>query len=136
MLDKYGRLIDDSRDYIIWQALELVFKRDKNLPAGSSRREMLAAMWNARSTGLNLLVQHHSLDHSGMREQSVLAQKSWARCKQNQQRPAEDRVVRRAVESRNLVSFVVSAAVRGLRTVLLSAGCAAPLLPSPESRAE
>jgi hypothetical protein len=29
MLDKYGRLIDDSRDYTIWQELELVFKRDK-----------------------------------------------------------------------------------------------------------
>ena len=29
MLDKYGRFIDDSRDYIISQALELVFKRDK-----------------------------------------------------------------------------------------------------------
>ena len=28
-LDKYGRFIDDSRDYIISQALELVFKRDK-----------------------------------------------------------------------------------------------------------
>ncbi len=28
MLDKYGRFIDDSRDYIISQALELVFKRD------------------------------------------------------------------------------------------------------------
>ena len=100
---------------------------------------MLAAMWNARSTGLNLLVQHHSLDHSGMREQSVLAQKSWAICKQNRQRPAEDRVVRRAVESRNLVSFVVSAAVRGLRIIPLSffaAGRAAPLLPSPESRVE
>ncbi len=29
MLDKYGRLIDDSRDYTICQELELVFKRDK-----------------------------------------------------------------------------------------------------------
>ena len=29
MLDKYSRFIDDSRDYIISQALELVFKRDK-----------------------------------------------------------------------------------------------------------
>ena len=28
-LDSYGRFIDDSRDYIISQALELVFKRDK-----------------------------------------------------------------------------------------------------------
>ena len=28
MLDKYGRFIDDSRDYIIREALELVFKRD------------------------------------------------------------------------------------------------------------
>jgi hypothetical protein len=46
-----------------------------------------------------------------MREESVLAQKSWARCKQNQHRPVENRVVRRAVESRNLVSFVVSTAL-------------------------
>ena len=29
MLDKFGRFIDDSRDYIISQASELVFKRDK-----------------------------------------------------------------------------------------------------------
>ena len=29
LLDKYGRFIDDSRDYIISQALELVFKRYK-----------------------------------------------------------------------------------------------------------
>jgi hypothetical protein len=29
MLHSYGRFIDDSRDYIISQALELVFKRDK-----------------------------------------------------------------------------------------------------------
>ena len=29
MLDSYGRFIDDSRDYIISQALERVFKTDK-----------------------------------------------------------------------------------------------------------
>ena len=29
MLDKCGRFIDGSREYIISQALELVFKRDK-----------------------------------------------------------------------------------------------------------
>jgi hypothetical protein len=29
MLDSCGRFIDDSRDYIISQALEPVFKRDK-----------------------------------------------------------------------------------------------------------
>jgi len=29
MLYKYGRFINDSRDYIISQALELIFKRDK-----------------------------------------------------------------------------------------------------------
>lgn len=29
MLDNYGRFIDDSREYIISQALDLVFKRDK-----------------------------------------------------------------------------------------------------------
>jgi hypothetical protein len=29
MLDSYGRFIDDSREYIISQALDLVFKRDK-----------------------------------------------------------------------------------------------------------
>src|SRR5258708_3405633 len=30
MLDSYGRFINDSRDYIISQALDLVFKRDKD----------------------------------------------------------------------------------------------------------
>src|SRR5713101_9675381 len=29
LLDSYGQFIDDSREYIISQALELVFKRDK-----------------------------------------------------------------------------------------------------------
>ena len=29
MLDRYGRFIDDSREYIISQALDLVFKKDK-----------------------------------------------------------------------------------------------------------
>ncbi len=72
---------------------------------------MLGAMWNAPSPALNLLVQHHSLDHRGTREESVLAQKLWATRKQNQHRPVEDRVVRRAVESRNLVSFVLSTAL-------------------------
>ena len=72
---------------------------------------MLGAMWNAPSPALNLLVQHHSLDHRGTREESVLAQKLWAKRKQNQHRPVEDRAVRRAVESRNLVSFVLSTAL-------------------------
>ena len=57
MLDKYGRFIDDSRDYIISQALEWYSNGTKNLLAGSSRREMLAAIWNAPSPALNLLVQ-------------------------------------------------------------------------------
>jgi predicted transcriptional regulator len=30
MLDQYGRFIEDSRDYIIDQALDLVFKKDKH----------------------------------------------------------------------------------------------------------
>jgi hypothetical protein len=30
MLDHYGRFIEDSRDYIIDQALDLVFKKDKD----------------------------------------------------------------------------------------------------------
>ena len=38
---------------------------------------MLAAMRNAPSSVVaNLLVQKHALDHSGMREESALAQKS------------------------------------------------------------
>ena len=41
---------------------------------------MLVAMWNAVSPALNLLVQHHSLHHSGIRRESGLAQKSWASC--------------------------------------------------------
>ena len=31
MLDSYGRYIDDSREYIISHALDLVFKKDKEL---------------------------------------------------------------------------------------------------------
>ena len=111
MLDKYGRFIDDSRDYIISQALELVFKRDKEFArwveldrnAGSSAERTLTRTESAGSASPS--------GPQGMREESVLAQKSWARSRQNQHRPVEDRVVRRAVESRNLVSFVVSAAV-------------------------
>jgi len=30
MLDQYGRFIEDSRDYIIDQALDLVFKKDRD----------------------------------------------------------------------------------------------------------
>jgi hypothetical protein len=30
MLDQYGQFIEDSRDYIIDQALDLVFKKDKD----------------------------------------------------------------------------------------------------------
>jgi len=30
MLDQYGRFIEDSRDYIIDQALDLAFKKDKD----------------------------------------------------------------------------------------------------------
>jgi len=29
MLDRYGRFIEDNRDYIISQALQLVFKKDR-----------------------------------------------------------------------------------------------------------
>ena len=80
MLDKYGRfIIDDSRDYIISQALELVFKRDKEVtPLGRAGQKCWERCGNAPSSAL---VRHHSLDHSRMREESVLAQKSWARCK-------------------------------------------------------
>ena len=111
MLDKYGRFIDDSRDYIISQALELVFKRDKEFTRWVEQQRNAGSSAKLSSPALNLLVQHHSLHHSGMREKSVLAQISWARRKQNQHRAVEDRVVRRAVDSRNLVSFVVSTAV-------------------------
>ena len=30
MLDQYGRFIEDSRDYIIDQALDMVFKKDRD----------------------------------------------------------------------------------------------------------
>ena len=57
MLDKYGRFIDDSRDYIISQALELVFKRDKEFArwveldrnAGSSAERILTRTESAGS---------------------------------------------------------------------------------------
>ena len=85
MLDKFGRFIDDSRDYIISQASELVFKRDKDF-ALWVEQERNAGRPNASSPALSLLVQHHPLDHSGMREESVPAQRSWAKCKQNRHR--------------------------------------------------
>ena len=55
-LDKYGRFIDDSRDYIS-QALELVFKRDKEFArwvevdrnAGSSAERTLTRTESAGS---------------------------------------------------------------------------------------
>ena len=47
---------------------------------------MVEGVWNAPSPALNLLVQQHPLERSGMREGSVLAQRSWAKCKQNQHR--------------------------------------------------
>jgi hypothetical protein len=58
MLDKYGRFIDDSRDYIISQALELVFKRDKEFArwveqdrnAGSNAERITACTESAGST--------------------------------------------------------------------------------------
>ena len=79
-LDKYARFIDYSRDYIISQALELVFKRDKEFARWVELdRNAGEQCGNAPSPALNLLVQHHLLDHSGMTEESVLAQKSWAK---------------------------------------------------------
>ncbi len=60
MLDKYGRFIDDSRDYIISQALELVFKRDKefarwveqNRNAGSNAERTITRTESAGSASL------------------------------------------------------------------------------------
>ncbi len=60
-LDKYGRFIDDSRDYIISQALELVFKRDKEFArwveldrnAGSSAERTLTRTESAGSASLS-----------------------------------------------------------------------------------
>ena len=61
MLDKYGRFIDDSRDYIISQALELVFKRDKEFArwveqeknAGSNAERTLTRTESAASASLS-----------------------------------------------------------------------------------
>ena len=61
MLDKYGRFIDDSRDYIISQALELVFKRDKEFArwveqernAGSNAERTLTRTESAGSASLS-----------------------------------------------------------------------------------
>jgi len=60
-LDKYGRFIDDSRDYIISQALELVFKRDKEFArwveqdrnAGSNAERNLTRTESAGSASLS-----------------------------------------------------------------------------------
>ena len=41
VLDSHGRFIDDRRDYIISQALELVFKRDKEFARwGEQKRDV------------------------------------------------------------------------------------------------
>ena len=61
MLDKYGRFIDDSRDYIISQALELVFKRDKEFArwveqernAGSSTERIVTCTESAGSASIS-----------------------------------------------------------------------------------
>jgi hypothetical protein len=47
MLDSYGRFIDDSWDYIISQALELVFKRDKEFARWLEQERNVQAMANA-----------------------------------------------------------------------------------------
>src|SRR6202142_2518331 len=61
MLDNYGRFIDDSRDYIISQPLELVFTRDKEFTrwieqernAGSNVERTLARTESAGSASLS-----------------------------------------------------------------------------------
>ena len=66
MLDKYGRFIDDSRDYIISQALELVFKRDREFARWAEQERNAGSKAEHTITALNRLVQHHPLDHSGI----------------------------------------------------------------------
>ncbi len=68
MLDNHGRFIDDSPDSIISQALELVFRRDKEFTRWIDQEKSSCSNVERTLT--------HSLDHSGMREKSVLAQKS------------------------------------------------------------
>ena len=61
MLDKYGRFIDDNRDYITSQALELVFKRDKEFArwveqdrnAGSNAERTITPTESAASASLS-----------------------------------------------------------------------------------
>lgn len=61
MLDQYGCFIEDSRDYIIDQALDLVFKKDKDflqwLEHQSRVEQGLDAMADPRSAPLPLQVQ-------------------------------------------------------------------------------
>jgi hypothetical protein len=83
MLDKYGRFIDDSRDYIISQALELVFKRDKEFgrwleQQRNANRDAESIVTQTESAG-----SHHCLDHSVRGEGSILVEKPWAKWKEN-----------------------------------------------------
>lgn len=61
MLDQYGCFIEDSRDYIIDQALDLVFKKDKDflqwLEHQSRVEQGLDAMADPRSAPLPLQEQ-------------------------------------------------------------------------------
>ena len=109
MLDKYGRFIDDSRDYIISQALELVFKRDKEFArwveqqrnAGSNAEGIVTRTESAGSASPS----GPQRDERGKRPRAEAVGEMAKRIGIGR---LEDRVVRRVVESRNLVSFVVS----------------------------
>lgn len=57
MLDHYGRFIEDSRDYIIDQALDLVFKKDKDFLQWLDQKSRDATSGNAVSATENETAQ-------------------------------------------------------------------------------
>src|SRR4029077_18451724 len=65
MLDHYGRFIEDSRDYIIDQALDLVFKKDKDFLQWLDQKARDATSGNAVTAPENEMVQVRLNGHDG-----------------------------------------------------------------------
>jgi len=71
MLDRYGRFIDDSREYIISQALDLVFKKDKEFARWLEQQAESENMSNAWVVAMARRLPWLSWDHRGRREENV-----------------------------------------------------------------
>ena len=112
MLDSYGRYIDDSREYIISQVLYLVFKKDKGvLHDGLRSRPVRRIMANRLPAAMARRMRLSSPDHGRKREKNVFVRKLCWIDEQSQPKGYRDGLMRRIVESRNFISFVLSATI-------------------------